>query len=338
VSTYFSHRIIRLFSRVGSRAIIASATGICLSMFAANASAQATRPYQMSILGSTDGTTNAGVDVPVFFRGQYAYNLQPDGRSIVWLPPHADLDVHDANDYDLIDWSRIVAVYVDEPYGTILEGLGTCPQPTTQTGIAFANRQAELGALAEDVRKHAPTARFWVNFTRHEIDLILDENSGCDLNKSYIDVISMDIYDVDFYTTLSNRYDDLYANHRPTPYQQLALVAGTFTHGYNQQTGQQGAARLSGYFAYAADMNQQCDLPLGPSRISGIYDRCPVWMVAGWMGGETPVDHDPRDYYPIDHANSVEVFNAWQAAFAVPRIDPSKARAMRDLIPLLRND
>lgn len=321
MNSCFSHRLMR--------AIAASAASICFSMFAVTATAQTTRSYQMSVLASTG--SNAGVDIPMFTRGVFRYDVQPPGRSIVWLPPEADLDIADSNDYDEIDWSRIVAVYVDEPYGEILKNNNIfC------AGTDYQARKVAVAALAADARRKAPSARFWVNFTPHEIDLLLGQNLGCDFNQSYIDVISMDIYGVNFNTSVSDRYNNLYANRRATPYQQLALIAGTYTNGGDQQTATQAISRLSEYRAYAQAMNQQCTLPLGPTRITGIYDRCPVWMLIGWPGGPDIVN--PGSYYPIDHANSTAVLDAWQTAFAVPKVDPSKVRATRALVPLLRND
>jgi len=329
-----------------SRRIVVSAIGVCLSMLATTAPAQSSqRPYQMTILGSTnlDGFyTNAGADIPVFNRGHYAYNLQPAGKSILWTATDADLDAVDANDYDLIDWSRIVAVYVDEPYGVLLKNTSACSSsPTNPTRIAIDDIDENLSRVANAVRRKAPHARFWVNFTKHEIELILSPTANCDLNKPYIDVISMDVYGEPFYPVLNERsiselYGDLYFNHRHSPYQQLALVPGTFTS--SKQSGQNAADWMSGYLVYAYYMNQECNLPLGPTRITGIYDRCPVWMIAGWMGGTRVLTEGSMNYYPIDHANSAWVFNAWQSAFAVPKVDPFKVRAARDLVPLLSDE
>jgi hypothetical protein len=274
-----------------------------------------TRSYQMSILASTDGTTAAGVDIPIFTQGVFRDDPQPAGRSIVWLPVDANLDRH-----SIADWTRIVAVYVDEPYGNILNHRSNCDPPAdAKTPDAFAEKFAALAAMATAVRAKAPSARFWVNLTRHDVDLIRNPAAGCAINQPYIDVISMDIYDVDFRPTLSERYEYLHT-HRATPHQQLALVAGTFTGGYKKQDGAAAVSRLSGYFNYAAQMNQHCDLPLGPAGKTGIYDGCPVWMVAGWMGGTAPVVESPRNYLPIDHPSSRLVLDAWQAAFAVPRV------------------
>jgi hypothetical protein len=312
------------------------AIGVCLSLLAATATAQATRPYQMTILSSTDPGdfyTNAGVDISVFNRGHIQYDLQPPGLSIVWTAVDAKLDDVDSNDYQLIDWSRIVAVYVDEPYGSIVAGKDDCKAQATRAAVDARN--LDLSRVADAVRRKASHARFWVNFTPHEIELIVDVNSNCDLNQSYIDVISMDEYGVEFDNTIRNRYDNLYANHRHSPHQQLGLVPGTFTGGYKDQKAEDQARRLRGHLQYAYNMNQRCDLPLGPSRITGIYDRCPVWMVAGWSGGKEDFHEDGYTFRHIDHPASRDVFDAWQSFFSLPKINPSKAPAARALVPLL---
>jgi hypothetical protein len=321
VPTHFSRRVARLLCASSIRVAMLVAAGIGLSFVAANVSAQsATRPYQMSIIGSAEGSDI--VDIPI-----YHYNhTQPEGRSIVWLDSEQQ-EIDETN----IDWRRIVAVYVDEPYNhQIADGSHTC------NSSAWRGQWNKLREWAQEVRDKAPSARFWVNFRQTDIDLI---TSGCKLNAEYIDVISMDIYYVDFSTHLSARYGTL-QEYRATPYQQFALVPGTFTGGKEPQSGTDAAARLSGYFSYASTMNQQCDLPLGPMGRTGIYDGCPVWMVAGWFGGTEPHgdDGNPPWYYPIDHANSTDVFNAWQANFALRRVDPARARQAIKAAPLLFNE
>lgn len=318
------------------RHAVAAAALLSLSMFAANAFAQTPRPYQMSILASTDGGTIANVDIPTFTQGVFRYDPQPAGRwTIAWLPPNRNLGQYD------IDWSRIAAVYVDEPYVQILKVQGNCAPPPPPTSPddppgrdPIVDMIDELAAMAAELRVRAPSARFWVNLSKTEFDLVRNPTSGCSFNQPYIDVISMDIYEEEFQPAISERYQYLYA-HRASTYQQLALVAGTFTGGVHNQTGAQAASRLSDYLAYAAQMNQQCDLPLGPIGYTGIYDSCPVWMAAGWIGGVSPVPEGNHYYFPIDNQSSVVVLNAWQAAVAVPRVDPTRARQVRKLLPVL---
>jgi hypothetical protein len=304
---------------------VVGATGIWLSSAAVDALAQSTRPYQMSIVGTTEGSTT--VDIPIF----HYQHTQPAGRSIVWWDP-ADEELDDVT----IDWTRIVAVYVDEPYNAELpQGNPSC------SSLAFEAKRRKLQRMATAARTKAPSARFWINFRAADIFRI---SSGCPLNGAYIDVISMDYYGIDFHPPGDNGspyalYQWLYAN-RATPYQQLALIPGTFTGGGANQTGTEGAARLSGYFDYAYSMNQQCDLPLGPMGRTGIYDGCPVWMVAGWFGGTEPHRDSANGpwHYPIDHANAIQVRNAWQSAFAVRRVDPARVSQALKAAPLLFND
>ena len=312
-------------TRLSSSAFRFAATvvmGAWLSMLAVDALAQSKRPYQMGILGSTDGTYVASSDIPIYWRT----HAQPTGRSIIWLAPDEDPDQYN------IDWARIVAVYVDEPY---IEEL---PDSSDCNVLAFNGKRNKLINLAATVREKAPRARFWVNFRTHDIDLI---NRGCPLHGAFIDVISMDVYGVEFDSAaLKQRYYWLYNYHRAAPYQQIALIAGTFTGGYQHQTAADGAARLLGFLDYANTLNQYCHLPLGPVGRTGIYDECPVWMVAGFLGGVAPHSDKPGDpaYYPIDNPASALVFNAWQAAFAVPRIDPVRVRQARKMIPLLSDE
>lgn len=304
------------------RQIFTGLIGLGLSVLSIDAPAQqTTRLFQMSILASTDSVYNAGVDIPIFTRNEFSnYQDQPAGSSIAWLPIDRNLDRHNIN------WKRIVAVYVDEPYGVMLAGANSCDSRIDTT-------MQELEAMAAALRAKAPRAKFWVNFTPKEIDLMLNPGANCPLNKPYFDVISMDVYNENFYPTLSNRYANLYA-HRATAHQQLALVPGTFTGGDKNQSGSVGASRLSGYFQYATTMNQSCSLPLGPTGKTGFYDGCPVWMVAGWIGGETPFSDGTSVYYPIDHPNSEDVFEAWQAQFAIPPVGIPVSR-VRAVMPLL---
>lgn len=318
-------RILRWNSSICLRISIIGATGIVLCTPAAYVTAQslptAVRPYQMSILASTDSVSNAGSDIPIFTRNVFTnYQAQPAGRSIAWLPPDADLDQHN------IDWTRIIAVYVDEPYALQVVNNQSCTAP------GVADTREALMDMATALRARAPSARFWVNFSRPEVELIRDK--GCSLNEPYMDVVSMDIYGIDFKNSaLSALYEFVY-EHRPTPYQQLALVAGTFTmEGQSQAEIQHQALRLEGYFGYAASMNQSCELPLGRTGVTGLYDGCPVWMIAGFTGGVTPVPEEP--ILPIDHPDSLPVFNAWQNAFAIRRVDPTNIRRARALVPSL---
>jgi hypothetical protein len=309
-------------SRFSFRGLFAGVVGLGLSMVGIDASAQQTiRPFQMSILASTDSVYNAGVDIPIFTRNAFSnYQDQPAGSSIAWLPIDRNLDRHNIN------WKHIVAVYVDEPYGEMLKNVSSCDSRIDAT-------MQELEAMAAALRVKAPRARFWVNFTPKEVDLMVNPAANCPLNKPYFDVISMDVYNEIFYPTISTRYAVLY-DHRATPYQQFAFVPGTFTGGDKGQNGSVGASRLSGYFDFAAIWNVNCSLPLGPTGKTGFYDGCLVWMVAGWIGGATPFSDGASVYYPIDHPNSEAVFDAWQAQFAIPPVGGPVSHT-RAVMPLL---
>jgi hypothetical protein len=291
-------------------------------LIAAQAHAQAIEPrrYQMSILATTDGISNATVDTPIYTIGTFRTDAQPNVRSVVWLPPDADLSVLD------IEWARIVAVYVDEPYRLLINQVSSC-NPTQSPAITA--RAAALENLAANVRARAPKARFWVNFSREEVELIMN---GCPFNRPYIDVVSLDIYHR-LFDDVSVYYEYL-IDHPATPYQQLAFIPGTFT---DQQQNAVRAKTFLADFLFAADLyNAHCDLPLGPTGVTGMYDGCRVWMVAGWIGGvQSP--GDAPGIHPIDHPDSRILFDYWQAQAAIPRINPSGGKKALQLLQSLWN-
>jgi hypothetical protein len=316
VITYFSRRIATPSFCCRLPAVLVAATGIWLCMLGADACAQATRPYQMTTHAWID-PSDAKVDIPMFSKGVFAEQPQPAGHSIAWLHPATEPEQLDRYGFD---WARIVAVYVDEPYMSFVTKDRRCNAP------GVATRTTKLMNLASALRARAPSTKFWVNFNEVEIDMM--RSQGCSFNKSYIDVISMDFYYVDFTPALSDRYQYIYT-HRPTDYQQLALVIPAFTGGTpppgrSPQTPAEAVARMTQYLDYAAKMNQTCHLPLGRTGITGSYDGCPVWMVAGFLSGVRPPD-DPA-LLPIDNPASKLVFDAWQSKFAIQRIDPTQPR------------
>jgi hypothetical protein len=319
------------------RTVLAVASGLCLAMASGNALAQ-TRSYQMTIYPSVYGTS-ASMDIPMFTKGVFVDQVQPPGRSILWLRPNtqpAELDQMG------IAWARIAAVYVDEPYYKLLKDdpssapwlLKSCTPPGQQ------QRRTDIVNLANAVRDRAPAARFWVNFNDAEIFMIM--NRGCSYNESYIDVISIDYYWADFDPSVRQQYEYIYT-HRPTSYQQLALVVPVFTGGTTPadswrpkpptQTTAQAVARLPQYLAYAAEKNQTCNLPLGLAGATRIYDGCPVWAVAGFKGGEPP--NDDTALLPIDTEASLPILNKWQEKFSVQRIDPTQVRRFHEIAPTL---
>jgi hypothetical protein len=300
-------------------------------LIASNSWAQATRPYQMTILGSVDAhvdprpsiiSYNAGVDIPAFYFGRESAPLS--GPMIVWLAP-----THDVSIYDRLDWSRVVAVYVDEPYYHAVANSygvnGNSPCIEEQPGELNPRTQviwdmtSTLTSMAEAVRVRAPKARFWVNYTSHEVDWMV--TGGCTLNHAFIDVVSVDIYANPFYNDVKSYNDKLFTN-RPVPHQQLALIPGT--HVSSQQSEAQAIAALPQYFQYADSANQNCTLPLGPVGTTGFYDGCKVWIVAGWTGGAIEYHEGPNYVaYPIEHPASQQVRAIWEEYFAKPRNPPA---------------
>jgi hypothetical protein len=108
-----------------------------------------------------------------------------------------------------------------------------------------------------------------VNFSREEVELIMN---GCPFNRPYIDVVSLDIYHR-LFDDVSVYYEYL-IDHPATPYQQLAFIPGTFT---DQQQNAVRAKTFLADFLFAADLyNAHCDLPLGPTGVTGMYDGCRV--------------------------------------------------------------
>jgi hypothetical protein len=313
------------------RTVIAIATGIWLSAVGAIASAQSTRPYQMTVYPSTTATS-ANVDIPMFTKGVFMEQYQPaTGRSVAWLKLDPNLD-----QWTDIDWSRIAAVYVDEPYTKMIKDdpHQACNSP------AITAQGEKLEDMSAAVRARAPAARFWVNFNGADLDWSLQ--NGCELNVWYIDVISIDTYHVDFTPIVRDHYEYI-LTHRPTDYQQVALVVPTFTQGTprsiigSPQTAAQGVSRMTEYLNYAASKNQTCHFPLGPTGATQIYDGCPVWIVAGFTSGSTPPGDDTA-LLPMDHPASIDVLNAWQSKVAVRRTDPTLIRRARTVLPLFYNE
>jgi hypothetical protein len=285
-----------------------------------------TRAYQMTLLGSVDAhivprpaviNYNVGVDVPTFSLGRERQPMK--GPLIVWLSPSNDL-----TPLALVDWSRVIAVYVDEPYYGPLKQAGY-PYCLAGSGAQIVQGITNtLQLMAGAVRSRAPKARFWVNYNFNEVEWMRDD--GCPFNHTFIDVVSVDRYDRAFNSLIHlpgvRSYYDYFSTHRPVPNQQLALVPGTHTS--SEQNDGTGAGRLPQYFAYAQDQNQACNLPLGPIGVTGFYDGCPVWIVAGFVGGAGMyTDTDGFTLYPIEHPNAQQIRAAWEQTLAIPRSPPS---------------
>ena len=273
-----------------------------------------TRSFQMALW--TDLTHDANSDIAVFWGGQ----PQPAGRSI-WVNGPITTSLPDSQH---MDWSRIVAVEFDEPYGPnnypasldsslrLPDGTPACQVSLTALNEAIAPQDAQLALRAAELRARAPQARFWVNFTTTEAQwmatCIYDPLA---FNRAYIDVVSTDWYDADF-STIQQFYSVIAAN-RPKPDQQLALIPGVYSAPNNQ------LQYLQGYFSYADSMNQSCNLPLGARGVTGYFDGCPVWVVLGWLSYSFAQGN--TEYVGMLDPNSVLsglIATNWEAELALP--------------------
>lgn len=278
----------------------------------------ATRTFQMSLWENGD-TSQLIADPPAYTdirsfgdQGQTQPN-QPAGLSIMLnINPEISL-----NSLQNVDWSRIVAVEVDEPYQPLDSDLGTCNNPNSE----IADISTELKGLATELNGLNSKARFWVNFTSTEAAWMVNCGSTQVFNGSYIDVLSDDDYNNDIYASW---YDLVYFD-PVKPSQQAALIPGVFSAPNNQ------LSYLQSFFQFANSLNQTCNLPVGSHGITGIYDGCPVWIVMGWMTG---VD---GSYTGIFENGSASILAAWQSEVALTPVTPKlqKAKALQPILQLL---
>jgi len=177
------------------------------------------------------------------------------------------------------NWQQVAAVMIDEPYwnatGRVITAVPCPASPGTQPDTRYADiveRMARMASLATAVKRISSNTRFWVNFSRPEMDWMDPMKSlACthDLMKSYIDVISVDIYEADFNSMVKPYYDWILANRTRTQ-QQLALVPGVFTIATSPHwSATQVAGALAAYFSYANSTNAAAGKPV-------------VWLIAGW--------------------------------------------------------
>jgi hypothetical protein len=217
---------------------------------------------------------------------------------------------------DSYDWSRIVAVLVDEPYGAI-DSEDNYGNPCEEGGAkldAVNGIEQQLAARATELKSVAPLVRFWVNFTGAELGWMMESDCPLALNQPYIDVISLDVYYTPFSTGVKYNYDWLAAN-PAKPDQQLALIPGTFYRiGIDSPSTQ--ASYLQGYFDYANNANQSCTLSLGSRGVTGSFDGCPVWIVLGWLSGE--YTNGNTQYVGELDSRSAPIAAAWRQEVALP--------------------
>lgn len=276
----------------------------------------APRNFLMALWGSGDQLEHVEVqytDLDWFWLSQ----PQPPRKAILRLDgyyqdPAALVQLlTDAN----YDWSKIAAVWIDEPYLTAIgETQNPCSTTSPHVGTILAT-QIQVAAAAGMVHNLSSTTRVWVNFSENEVKWMRDH--GCDLNQSYIDVVSIDKYTGTFFDSVEPYYYYL-KTHAPTNYQQRGLVPLVASKiNSNPLSAATVAGRLPAYFEYAAYENQTCNLPLGATGATGLFDGCPVWAIAGWPG----VDYTVDDYVGVFDPTSAPIKDAWHAQRQVIRSD-----------------
>lgn len=279
-----------------------------------------TRAFQMAMWAEDDDEPGVDTDIPVFHAGQAQ---PPDRRSIlvrsVWE------NVITPEEYN---WPLIVAVLVDEPYNDF-NGLTT--NCWSQENVDAVNARAQALAInAAQLKSVAPRTRFWVNLAKPQLDWMKSPQCSnqsltpVNVNRSYIDVISVDIYYKSFATNVKPYYDWLETN-RAKPDQQLALIPGTHIRSGIDNPAVQ-ASYLPGFFDYANNANLSCDLPLGGRGRTGFFDGCPVWIVLGWLGNNYA--EGGVQYIGERDSPSAAIADVWRARVAVPlRPDLAPPRA-----------
>jgi hypothetical protein len=254
-------------------------------------------------------------------------NSQPPGRSIMrantWLTatPFAVEGVPSP------DWSRVLAVVIDEPYtGSLPDGddgeisMNPCRDASRQTIVDGVRRQITQAASA--LHAIAPRTRLWVNFHQYEVDWMRDPLCSQPLNDPAIDVVSLDNYDV-FVSSLRDELDWFISS---TPEQQIALVPGVFYEDdWSFIAKVRAGFRLKGYFAYANELNRRCDVGLGRVGRTGNDDGCRVWIVAGWSA-------IPQDggYLGLLHPDTAPLADTWRNELGKARRLPPRARSSVD--------
>jgi hypothetical protein len=292
-----------------------------------------TRYFQMALWGDpsadTSGKTPHG-DIATF---DFGHQSQPPKGPTVLIGYNQWYELSVANVGGVtVDWSRVVAVEVDEPYTVpqnappyidnlirYANGSFACQPAGLSDAIQpidtlLAQRQAQLKALA-------PKARFWVNFTDNEAGWMAQCGTQA-FNRAYIDVISADWSADGGGNNIASATPFLsaVAANRAKPDQQLALIPGVFSAPTNQ------LPNLQGFFDYANNTNQTqtCNLPLGSRGVTGFFDGCPVWMVLGWLA--TDVTVGKTTYLGMLNPNSISIEAKWDGEVSVP-LTPSLAHA-----------
>jgi hypothetical protein len=331
-------------SKLSSGLVLALVTALLFLAPSGKTQAQsASRSFQMALWGYPSSVVpgSADTDIATFTEGQ---DQPPVGPSILIY-----LNWESNSSLPAYDWSRIVAVEIDEPYMNALvrafggdQSLNPCfPATGERRAVVFSTNQI-LAARAAALKSIAPLTRFWVNFTDHEVDWMMDPICPEPLNQPYIDVVSVDKYYAPFASSVGTYYVWFVAN-RATPHQQLALIPGTFhrTGTDSPPNADSSAGYIPSYFAYANEANQSCNLPLGGRGVTGSYDGCPVWIVMGWLSGTAQQGNDL--YMGEQDSSSGPIALTWRAELALP-LRPDLAHQLtpgqivQAILPLLLNN
>src|SRR5215813_5339239 len=288
----------------------------------------ATRNFQMIIWDVADANVGLDSDIAFFIPFGSDDTNQPAGHSILhpftneWLTIPRDQVVPTWNALMAqYHFSRIEAVLIDEPYLTAInpnlapnqapDTSNHCLSGSTDTQISLiSDAHSRLADIAGVLRQQAPGTRFWINFSEPEAIWMRNQPACPPLDDSFVDVISLDKYAVDFSPAVQSYYNWFAAN--PSyPGQQMALTPGTFSQPNDVYSATAVASRLQGFFDYADAMNQSCTLPLGATGFSGNSDACPVWMVGGWLFDNCCAP--TITYFGENDPASQAIAQAWQA-------------------------
>ena len=168
------------------------------------------RNFAISVFGDTPDVGTADEDLAFMSAGSNPSlagdDFQPSGLSIMLLSAFSgqyNLPQKDSNG-TAYDYNRVAAVIVDEPYGFVATSepwTNPCHDSRYQSAIWPTFQQ--LQALATQIRQQTLKTRFWVNYSEPEVQWMQDTTCGADksmaiLNSSFIDVVSMDKYEVSF--------------------------------------------------------------------------------------------------------------------------------------------
>lgn len=279
----------------------------------------ATRRFEMALFGSSDPNYT-----DLAWIGPAGPMPAAPRRAILQLDGYYE-DGSIAGDLGSnLDWSRIAAVVIDEPYwnasrranGGAPDWSNPCFSPTDVRYPTIAATEATLASAAATIEAISPATRFWVNYSEPEVRWMM---AGCPLNQTYIDVISLDVYQVSFTQNFQSQgqtvsvkfYNDWLVASRAKPQQQLALVPGVFYPvspvSFSAST---AASWLQGYFDYANTLNA-----------TG-WDAPMVWLVAGWPGVNYDVDVGSGYLWRgIFHPSSAPIAWAWRTQFLNPRLN-----------------